>query len=112
VNEVAVLEPSISQTVQSIQTDNEVSNIRDTFVEVNDNLNGNNHEQMNTEVVIKPASDDNISIASQKSSRFESIKSYANILSGGLRKVGSVFNKIKGRATTNKIRKCKTCTHI
>merc|ERR1712227_86427 len=37
------------------------------------------------------STEDNISITSQKSNKLNALKSYANILSGGLKKVGSVF---------------------
>merc|ERR1712106_1162282 len=90
VREVAVLEPSISQTVQIKKTENEVI-IEQTQGKVKDNSTSSSDEQTNIEKASKPSSDDNISITSQKNSRFGAIKSYANILSGGLRKVGSVF---------------------
>merc|ERR1712106_772785 len=90
VREVAVLEPSISQTVQIKKTENEVI-IEQTQGKVKDNSTSSSDEHTNIEKASKPSSDDNISITSQKNSRFGAIKSYANILSGGLRKVGSVF---------------------
>merc|ERR1712029_571979 len=37
------------------------------------------------------STEDNISMTSQKSNKLNALKSYANILSGGLKKVGSVF---------------------
>merc|ERR1711887_223949 len=100
INEAAVLEPSISQTVQIEKTESEKLIIECTQESSNENLTD---EVSFNEKVDKPNSDDNISISSQKTSRFGAIKSYANILSGGLKKVGSVFGlKNKDNQATKK----------
>jgi len=100
INEAAVLEPSISQTVQIEKTESEKLIIECTQESSNENFTD---EVSFNEKVDKPNSDDNISISSQKTSRFGAIKSYANILSGGLKKVGSVFGlKNKDNQATKK----------
>eukprot|EP00091_Calanus_sinicus_P013611 TRINITY_DN3019_c0_g1_i4.p1 TRINITY_DN3019_c0_g1~~TRINITY_DN3019_c0_g1_i4.p1 ORF type:complete len:513 (-),score=117.54 TRINITY_DN3019_c0_g1_i4:1069-2607(-) len=93
VSEVAVLEPSTSQTVQMQHTESEVIKIELTKETVNDISQSSTDELTFIDKPNKSSSDDNISTSSQKTSRFGAIKSYANILSGGLRKVGSVFGR-------------------
>jgi hypothetical protein len=102
VSEVAVLEPSISQTVQIQNTESEVIKIELTKGSVNDNSRSSTDELAFIDKPNKSSSDDNISISSQKTSRFGAIKSYANILSGGLKKVGSVFGRKPKEEQANK----------
>merc|ERR1712128_90919 len=100
VTEVAVLEPSNSQTVQIKKTESE--EIRIDRTEQNENFRRSMDELTFIDKVNKPSSDDNTSTSSQKTSRFGAIKSYANILSGGLRKVGNVFGRKNKEEQLNK----------
>merc|ERR1712106_1258455 len=100
VKEVAVLEPSNSQTVQIKKTESEEIKINRT--EQNENFRRSMDELTFIDKVNKPSSDDNTSTSSQKTSRFGAIKSYANILSGGLRKVGNVFGRKNKEEQLNK----------
>merc|ERR1712106_1274148 len=100
VKELAILEPSNSQTVQIKKTEREEIKINRT--EENENFRRSMDELTFIDKVNKPSSDDNTSISSQKTSRFGAIKSYANILSGGLRKVGNVFGRKNKEEQLNK----------
>merc|ERR1712142_199451 len=105
VHDAAVLEPSITQTVQIETTENEKL--------ITENTKTSGSETYSDELTFiersnKPTSDDNISTSSQKTSRFGAIKSYANILSGGLRKVGNVFGMKNKDTPANKKEKVNT----